>query len=323
MAEKQKTPLKELAKAVPAEAAIHSPENGAEENGAEENGTEPGGKIPLGDAAKAAFAAAHIPDFGVCAFSAVADRLLPCRAAARLPKGARSVLIAAFPYRFPETGAPRNLSRYASVKDYHRVVPAALEQVAAALKAAAPRGEFAVFCDNSPIPEREAAAMAGLGMIGDNGLLIHPVFGSYLFLGEIVTDRLLTPTGSGRVEGCIHCGACGAACPTDSIRRGTAKAETCLSAITQKKGDLTPAEQAAVRQGGLCWGCDRCQEVCPCNRTARVAPYPGFSGETPRLTAQDLEDADLTFRAYGWRGAAPLKRNLAILGREEAAHGEK
>lgn len=56
----------------------------------------------------------------------------------------------------------------------------------------------------------EAAARAGLGVVGDNGLLIHPLYGSYVFIGELVTDLPLKGVGQ-EPEGCLHCGRCAAA----------------------------------------------------------------------------------------------------------------
>lgn len=246
--------------------------------------------------------------WGVCDFGPLAEQLLPCRAASRLPAKPQSVLVALFPYRFPDEG-PRNLSRYAAVNDYHPAVTAVLERVAEELRAIAPHNRFAVFCDNSPIPEVTAAALAGLGVVGDNGLLLHPSFGSYVFIGEIVTDLAVASTGN-EIRECPHCGACRAACPAGCV--GGDKAG-CLSAITQQKGVLTAEQEALVRAGGLVWGCDTCQEVCPLNKHAKIAPHPIFTDYHPWLSEEMLSADDLRAQAYGWRGAAPLKRNLEIL----------
>lgn len=258
---------------------------------------------------KRAFAQNGVELWGVCEFAPLAAYLLPCRAASRLPEEPQSVLVALFPYRFPEDETPRNLSRYASVNDYHPAVAGVLEGVADTLRVAYPQNTFAVFCDNSPIPEVPAAALAGLGVVGDNGLLIHPAFGSYVFIGEIVTDLPLTPTG-GEIVTCPHCGRCAAACPAGCVRGDKAG---CLSALTQQKGELTAEQQRLIRAGGLVWGCDTCQEACPLNNGAKIAPHPCFTDYHPWLTEEMLDSDDLRQQAYGWRGAAPLRRNLAIL----------
>jgi len=266
--------------------------------------------------AAAEFAARGVTRWGICDFRPLADKLLPCRAARRLPADPRSVILALFPYRHPDD-IPRNLSRYASVADYHRAAAPVTEGVAAALAAAAPGRRFAVFCDDSPIPEVYAAALAGLGALGDNGLLLDPVYGSYVFITEIVTDLPLPPTG-GEIRRCDHCGACAAACPGGCIGAGRTN---CLSALTQKKGELTPEQQEMIRQGGLCWGCDRCQEVCPVNRGAKVDPHPCFREYRPWLAKADLTDPELKNKPYGWRGPGPLRRNWELLYGEEKEDG--
>ena len=254
--------------------------------------------------------------YGVCDYAAVSTRLLPCRAAARLPQGACRVLTLLFPYRFPGDEPGRNLSRYACVEDYHQAGGRVLRALAEDLAALWPGRAFEPFLDNSPLPEVYAAALCGLGVVGDNGLLIHPRYGSYVFIGTIVTDAPL-PLSGGAVSGCPHCGACAAACPGGCLPGG--ERDTCLSALSQKKGALTPEEEEALRRGGLAWGCDACQEACPLNRAAAAAPHPCFTWYRPGMTEADLEE--LTGKAYGWRGKAAPLRNLRLLqtdNREEA-----
>lgn len=249
---------------------------------------------------------AFTPDCGVCAFAPLVPHLLSCRAAARLPENPQSVVMLIFPYRFPENGT-RELSRYACVPDYHRAAGAVLEAAAAACEAAFPAHRFVPFLDNSPIPEVRAAALAGLGVIGQNGLLLHPVYGSYIFLGELVTDMLLTPADAALTP-CPGCGACSSACPGGCLP-GTGR-DTCVSAISQKKGTLSDAETALLRKGGLIWGCDRCQEVCPLNAHAKIAPHPCFDSYCPRFLP---DDPAFDTRAYAWRGKTVPLRNAALL----------
>ena len=138
------------------------------------------------------------------------------------------------------------------------------------LREAYPDLTFALFADHSPIMEVDAAARAGLGVLGMNGLLLTPGYGSFVFIGELITDADYTlvtgepipdfPADPPRCEGC---GLCVKACPA-GCRAGDRSG--CLSALTQKKGDLTPEETAAIVKGGLVWGCDACQLACPHNR---------------------------------------------------------
>lgn len=245
--------------------------------------------------------------YGVCGFAALQQRLRACRAMARVPKNAKSVILFLFPYRFPDD-EKRELSRYACVNDYHVAVQGVLDTMVNALKAAYPQNDFAAFTDNSPIPEVYAAAKAGLGIIGDNGLLIHRRYGSFVFIGEIVTDLSL-PVTDREIAYCEHCGACAAACPGGCLPQGDRA--LCVSAISQKKGELSEQEIALLQKGGLIWGCDRCSEVCPHNTNTVIAPHPCFNSYIPYLL--DANHPLFDSRAYAWRGKAVPMRNKTLL----------
>ena len=237
--------------------------------------------------------------------------MLPCRAAARLPENAAAVIVCGFPYYIKIEGQ-RNLSRYAAVPDYHRVVMAVLEPLCARLSAEFP-GDFVPFVDNSPIREVDAAARAGLGVVGRNSLLLNPRWGSWMFLGEMVTSLPLACT-EGPARPCMGCGQCKRACPAGCIEEEGIDASRCLSAITQKKGELTPEEASLVQQGGLLWGCDQCQEVCPYNQETEETYLSLFREDVrPFLQKEDI-GPDVKSRAYGFRGPAPLLRNAELLG---------
>lgn len=258
-----------------------------------------------------------LPLHGFCPFAAIADRLLPCRALSRLPKQAATVIVCLFPYRFPDEGdTSRNLSRYACVPDYHTAAGNVLQKAAACLAENYAPHAFVPFIDNSPIPEVYTAALAGLGVVGDNGLLIHPVYGSYVFIGAIVTDWDLSLPPPDSPRSCLHCGRCAAACPGGCILSHKERQKACLSAISQKKGDLSPAEERLLQNSPLLWGCDTCQEVCPLNGDIHIEPHPCFDGYDPLLTPALLDKLELTGRlrekAYGWRGTAVLRRNLRL-----------
>ncbi len=248
--------------------------------------------------------------FGICAFSRIANRLLDCRKRGQIPENAKSVLLLLFPYLLDEEiYRHANVSRYAVSADYHTIVGAYLDELIEKLRKAAPGFSFAAFCDNSPIPEVYAAALSGLGVIGRNGLLIHPVYGSYCFIGEVVTDLALTPTGN-CVKGCPGCGTCEKACPSGALSGGKPEEKICLSAVTQQKKELSPEQALLIRKQGLAWGCDRCQTVCPLNQNARTTPLaPFWETALPLVTVQTPVEG----RAYAWRGEKVIRRNLYLL----------
>lgn len=253
-----------------------------------------------------------VENYGFCSFSAVSNRLISCRAKARLPIGARSVICAAFPYHIALS--KRNISRYAVVADYHTVVLARLQTATKRLQEAFCGYSFAPFSDNSPIPEVRAAVLCGLGVKGDNGLFIHPRYGSWVFLGEIVTDLPL-PAAKPQKQDCLHCGLCEKKCPAGAIHGGALDESRCLSAVTQKKGELSPEEQALIQANGLAWGCDGCQECCPLNARAKQTDIEEFLHSAVGVITPD-DVSRRKDRAFLWRGEGVIRRNLRILAGE-------
>ena len=224
----------------------------------------------------------------------------------------KTILMAAFPYLLPAAYyAGRNVSRYAVVRDYHAVCGARLEQACERLRAAFSGEDFRCGCDSTPLPEAALAEKAGLGLRGRHNLLITRKYGSWVFLGEIVTTAVLpiiTPPEKISLH-CEACGACARACPTGALGGVPFDKANCLSHITQKKGQLTPEEQALLRKTGTAWGCDLCQEACPHNHNAAIKPLPEFLAEP---IAHVTKDIPLEGRAYAWRGAAVIQRNAAL-----------
>lgn len=271
---------------------------------------------------------------GAAAWGAVETARLPLSPAAAermeaLCPSPRTVFVAAWPYFTGETAG--NLSVYARGRDYHKVLRERLEALCRTLREAWPGRTFVPGVDASPVPEREAAWRSGLGIRGKNGLFILPPYGSYVFLSTILTDLPCpVPPGEEAPE-CVSCGACEAACPGGALQEGGFDPERCLSALTQKRGELTRGEAALLESHPYIWGCDVCQTVCPYNRTAKVAPLPEFlEGYRASLTEEELEGlSGRAFRerfgsyAFAWRGAAVLRRNLSLKGDHAPDHSEQ
>jgi len=231
-----------------------------------------------------------------------------------------SVLILLLPYYF--RGEERNISLYAVPRDYHIYFRYLGEKLTEALSTDFPGYIFRHAADNAPIDEVDAAVRAGLGMRGDNGLFISPIAGSYLFIGGIYTDMPSDMFGefsqiTDKKE-CIHCGACRRACPGNM----SDKAVGCLSAITQKKGTLTTAEEELIKKTGSVWGCDSCQSVCPYNKDIPDTKITFFrESRTPCLTPDILDgmsDEEFAERAYSWRKRETVMRNARLMvGKED------
>lgn len=250
-----------------------------------------------------------IYEFGACPFELVKDRLLPCAAVSRLPGEAKSVIATVLPYRVE--GEKGNISLYAAVPDYHAVLGRRLEGCVTALKKTFEGYDFVSFVDNSPLPEVYTAALCGLGKIGDNGLLINKIYGSWCFIGCIVTD-LEIPYTLSEVEHCRHCGACAKACPGGALGIESFDKSKCLSFITQKKGELSQDEQELIKKSGCAWGCDICQLVCPENKSCAPTQVPVFIKRfKPKLDPK--EKPEMNGRAYAWRGETVIRRNLELL----------
>ena len=232
----------------------------------------------------------------------------------------RSVIIYLLPYY---TGESRNISKYAQSLDYHILLEKINCELANSLFEEYPGAMMKGYGDHSPLAEVYTAAIAGLGVIGENKLLLNEKYGSYVFIGEMITDIPAELIGGKKpsVAGkCIGCGKCVENCPTGALTSGAAD---CLSAITQKKGELTDTEIQLMKRVGTVWGCDECQSVCPYNVSPIPTPIPFFYEERmPELTTElvdSLSKDEFRARAFSWRGASVIRRNLAALAREDGS----
>ncbi len=219
-------------------------------------------------------------------------------------------------------GEPENFSAYAMGRDYHLFVRELEGRILPKFKALYPEYEFLMFADHSPIDERHAAVLSGLGVFGKNGLVLNEYYGSYHFIGEILTNAPAKAFGRFTLfplSSCLDCGACQRACPTGILR---GEGEECLSAITQKKGTLTEEEKALMKRENTAWGCDACQRVCPYNKNALESgtiytSIPFFKEklierfDSAALAA--LDEEAFSERAFSWRGRAVAERNAKIL----------
>jgi len=200
------------------------------------------------------------------------------------------------------------ISIYAqAAKDYHDVVKKRLKQLAGWL-AETHGGDVKVFVDTAPVMEKPLAARAGVGWQGKHSNMVSRKFGSWLFLGEVVTALDLEPD----LPEADHCGSCTKCmdiCPTDAIPEPyRLEATRCISYLTiEHKGAI--ADDLMAGMGNHVYGCDDCLAVCPWNKFAQPTREPAF---LPRveLTAPRLAELagldDAGFRRVFT--ASPIKR---------------
>jgi epoxyqueuosine reductase len=183
----------------------------------------------------------------------------------------KTVLVAALPY-FQER--PRNhaieglVARYAWGKDYHKVFLSKLRKVAESLQNRWPEEYFRAFTDTSPLDERFWAQRAGISFTGRNRLSITGAWGSWFFLGEILSSKEFTATKApAKAHGSCPsgCNRCSASCPTGALQpNGGIDARRCIAYLTIEHRGPIPLELRPL-MGNWIFGCDICQEVCPFN----------------------------------------------------------
>lgn len=245
--------------------------------------------------------------YGFSSFDDVKNRLLPCRAASRIPENAQTVMSVLFPYYLGEEYYENsNVSRYAVSADYHIITKKITDEILLRLREAYPENVFEAFVDNSPFPEVACAVKAGLGCRGLNGLFITEKYGSWVFLGEIVTDKYFKPYDGERKK-CLSCGVCVRECPTGALSDGRVNSEKCLSFLSQKKGELSPEVAEKMAKYNCVWGCDICQRGCPMNIKAETTPIREFF-DTAEPTVES--GVNVEGRAFAWRGSKVIERNI-------------
>lgn len=239
---------------------------------------------------------------------------------------AKSIISVAVAYQWQDNGKPDStgptrgrMSVITRGPDYHQVVRDKLQQLKDFILAKVPQARVEMFADTGEILEKAVAVKAGLGWFGHNTLLVTPEFGSWVSLGELLTDLPL-PADQPSGGNCGACRRCVEACPTKALDEDkNINLDRCLACITLSKG-LPPREIRNLMEDSL-YGCDICQLACPYNQKTgegNPAEYKyGLEESYPVLT----EILQLTNGEYkrrfghtsgAWRGKTPLQRNAVI-----------
>ncbi len=200
-----------------------------------------------------------------------------------------------------------NISVYALNRDYHDVIKGKLKQLAGWI--AAQNGhEVKVFVDTAPLMEKPLAAQAGVGWQGKHTNLVSREFGSWLFLGVILTTASL-PANSASGDNCGQCQACIDICPTNAIPTPyKVDARRCISYLTiEFDGHIDQEFRKAI--GNRIYGCDDCLAICPWNKFAKTSKEAKFKAR-PEIQDPELSDLaaldDASFRNLF--SGSPVKR---------------
>ncbi len=190
------------------------------------------------------------------------------------------------------------ISIYAQGRDYHHIIGAKLKRLGRYIHETF-GAEVKVFVDTAPLMEKPLAERAGVGWQGKHTNLVSRRFGSWLFLGEVLTTLPLAPDPP-EADHCGSCRACLDVCPTRAfLAPYRIDARRCISYLTiEHKGHI--AEEFRAAMGNRIYGCDDCLAVCPWNKyatpTREAALLPREELTAPKLAALARLDA-AAFRA--------------------------
>lgn len=219
-----------------------------------------------------------------------------------------------------EPGAYRGiLSRSAWGDDYHDVLRDRLRRLEEYILERVPDARIESMVDTGALVDRAVAERAGIGWYGKNCAVITPEFGSWVYLGEMITD-IPFPPDSPVTESCGDCTLCIDACPTGAlVGPGQLNASRCVSFVTQTKGFVDDEMKRKI--GNRLYGCDTCQIVCPKNKGhnwthhEELRPDPEIAKPLlkPLLTMSNREFKERFGKSSAsWRGKKPIQRNAII-----------
>ncbi len=235
----------------------------------------------------------------------------------------RSLICVALNYYTPHqhSDAPENgkISRYGWGRDYHKVMQQKLKQLSQWLQNQGEGIKTRYYADTGAIQDKVWAQRAGIGWIAKNSNVITREYGSWVFLGEILTNIELTPDKP-HTQHCGTCTRCLEACPTDAIAEPfVVDANRCIAYHTIENREPNLPKEIASKLSGWIAGCDICQDVCPWNQRfaqetdiTDFQPYPGnIQPKLQELAQIEEPEWDRRFRASALRRIKPdmLRRN--------------
>lgn len=204
-------------------------------------------------------------------------------------------------------------------EDYHTILRGRLKKLEAFISSKVPDARFRSMVDTGELADRAVAERAGIGWSGKNCSIITPEFGSYVYLGEMVTNLPLEPDAPIENQ-CGTCTKCLDACPTGAlVQGGQLNAQRCIAFLTQTKGFMP--EEFREKLGNRIYGCDTCQTVCPKNKGIDFHLHEEMEPDAeavkpllePLLHLSNKEfKQTFGYMSGSWRGKKPIQRNAII-----------
>lgn len=230
----------------------------------------------------------------------------------------RSLICVALNYYTPHehSNDPQTakISRYGWGRDYHKVMGKKLKALSLWLKEQDATIQTRYYVDTAPIQDKVWAQRAGIGWIAKNGNVITREYGSWVFLGEILTNLELEPDKP-HTQHCGTCTRCLEACPTNAITKPfVVDANKCIAYHTiENRAEQLPSEIVNNLSGWVA-GCDICQDVCPWNQrfaqktdVGDFQPYPNnLAPQLSDLAEMTESEWDQQFRASALRRIKPV-----------------
>jgi len=166
--------------------------------------------------------------------------------------------------------------------------------------------------------EKPIAQRAGVGWYGKNGIIMTEKFGSWVVLGEILTELELE-TDNPIQRDCGECRICIDFCPTKAIVSPYVIDRTkCLQYISERPMKVPLAYRD--KWGDRLYGCTTCQEVCPRNKKLKPIKYRpllGYIGSRipllPLLTMTEEEFKEyFAYKQIAMRSIEAIRRNAVL-----------
>ncbi|OQM46428.1 tRNA epoxyqueuosine(34) reductase QueG [Anoxybacillus sp. UARK-01] len=240
---------------------------------------------------------------------------------------AKSIISIALAYPSKMKNAPRSTKeekrgifcRASWGTDYHIILQERLLKLKEFILERVPNAKVKSMVDTGELADRAVAERAGIGWSGKNCAIITPEFGSYVYLGEMITNIPFPPDNP--IENrCGSCTKCLDACPTGAlVQGGQLNAQRCIAFLTQTKGFI--ADEFREKIGNRLYGCDTCQTVCPENKGKdfhfheEMEPDPEVVKPLlkPLLHMTNREFREKFGTLSGaWRGKKPIQRNAIL-----------